>query len=463
MNLPLNEIVQGDCLSAMKAWPANCIDAIVTDPPYGLEFMGKEWDRLGEVGRDRSKAINHSAMGAIMGARTESPRIMRSRRRHCRTCGGYSGGPFPQCACDSPDWDRDPYPQAMQHWHEGWAVEALRVAKPGAFLLAFGGTRTWHRLACAIEDAGWEIRDTIMWLHGQGFPKSLDIGKALDKAAGAEREVVGKNPTYRKDQIGAASFTLQRNPNLTAPATDAAKLWDGYGTALKPAFEPIVVAMKPLDGTFAENALKWGVAGLSIDRCRVDVDDGTRNRPPSKPSSATYAQDKWTQDRANRKAFVSNGQGRWPANLVLDEEAAKMLNEQAGIRKSGKMKAGTRRQNSSSGGRNCYAPMAPDVVREDTIGDSGGVSRFFYCAKASPSERGSGNRHPTVKPLALMCWLCRLVAPPTGSIILDPFAGSGTTCLAAKLEGCQFIGIEKEPKYVKVARTRLSAESGRLF
>jgi site-specific DNA-methyltransferase (adenine-specific) len=303
---------------------------------------------------------------------------------------------------------------------EFWA-EALRVAKPGAHLVAFGGARTFHRLACAIEDAGWEVRDCLSWLYGSGFPKSLDVSKAIDKSAGAEREVLGKsayaaraNTVSRAIEPGGGVRYSVDTRLVTAPATDAARTWQGWGTALKPAWEPVILARKPLVGTVAANVLAHGTGAINVDGCRISLPEGEEN-----PSIARYAS---TQQHGNNgwnhvnrgarfdaSAAASAASGRWPANVVLDEEAAAMLGE---------------------------------------------PSRFFYTAKASRRERGEGNTHPTVKPLALMRWLCRLVCPPGGTI-LDPFAGSGTTGIAALEEGFMFVGVEREAEYAEIARKRL--------
>ena len=390
----------------------------------------------------------------------------------------------------------------MQDWHYQWAKAALRVAKPGAILMAFGGTRTWHRLACAIEDAGWELRDTMMWLYGSGFPKSHDISKAIDKAAGAEREVVGKYqpPNGTKwdlrqandDKIDHApgTFTASgtRTLDITSPATALAAKWDGWGTSLKPAWESIIVAMAPRDGTFAENAEKWGVAGLWIDGGRVPTDwqadrgeswlrsgkqatpDGDWQGPSLKRDGSTVA------DRVSSL-------GRWPANLLLDEEAAAMLDEQSGELKSGDLLPGHKRP------FNFFKDGTDGVIRKAYGGDSGGASRFFYCAKASRAERNAGlegmeeraaqstgwsgdgmpllqdgterkmphkqNHHPTVKPISLLRYLCRLTKTPTGGVVLDPFMGSGSTGCAAVQEGRDFIGIELDAEYCEIARRRI--------
>ena len=367
----------GDCLEILPTLEAASVDAIVTDPPYGLEFMGREWDH------------------------------------------GVPGVPL-------------------------W-TEALRVLKPGGHLVAFGGTRTYHRLACAIEDAGFEVRDCLMWLYGTGFPKSLDVSKAIDKAAGAERRVVGTKhglPGYSLTDGNPGGVAMKGNVDgslrdgvaectVTAPATDAAKQWAGWGTALKPAWEPIILARKPLTGTVAANVQEHGTGALNVDGCRVASFDGaTTARKPAiiKDTSAPFGKGVAScYMGGNGSAF-----GRWPANLVLDFEAGEMLDAQSGIRFT----------NGHS-------------ERDEGFGGQGGASRFFYCAKASKKERGEGNNHPTVKPVSLMRWLVRLVTPPGGKI-LDPFMGSGTTGVAAKAEGFEFVGIEKELESVETARKRIS-------
>lgn len=361
-------IYHGDLLDVLPQLPETSVDGVVTDPPYGLGFMEKGWD--------------HDVPGPT-------------------------------------------------YW------EAIgRVCKPGASVLAFGGTRTHHRLTCAIEDAGLEIRDCFMWLHGQGFPKSLDISKALDKAAGAVREVVGASrsidcvergytkvySTKAENSGFGTSRTFGLGIPITAPATPEAAKWNGWGTALKPAWEPIVLAMKPLDGTTAHNAATWGVAGMNIDAGRIGNGDLCK--------------------------------GRWPANLLLDERAAQQLDAQTGTLTSGRMKAGQQRK--ASKGKGGYHNDMPDTATaSDTYGDFGGASRFFYCSKASKSEKGPGNDHPTVKPLDLMKYLLTLVSTPTGGVILDPFVGSGTTALAAKQLGRRCICVELDKHNCDIAVARL--------
>ena len=369
----MNEIdlYNGDCLETVQMLiPDNSIDSIITDPPYGLEFMGKGWDK---------------------------------------------GVP------------------SVEFW-----AAFLQAAKPGATLMAFGGTRTYHRMAVAIEDAGWEIRDCMMWLYGSGFPKSHNFKEGPFK---------------------------------------------GWGTALKPAWEPIIVAMKPLDGTFAHNAEKHGVAGINIDGSRIGTE--ARVNPPAgnvKGGNSYNMSLVGMPQAAPSKDCV----GRWPANLLLDEEAGKLLDEQTGELKSGDLKPYKQAESNANVG---YAVVSG--IREvNRKGDSGGASRFFYCAKASKSERNEGlegmplvecrtgcggemptdddgkardrfkkqaqNFHPTVKPIKLMEYLCTLTKTPTGGTVLDPFMGSGTTGIAAKNTGRSFIGIEKDPEYFKIAEARIN-------
>ena len=336
-------------------------------------------------------------------------------------------------------WDSTGVAYSVELWRE-----VLRVLKPGGHLLAFGGTRTFHRLACAIEDAGFEIRDTIMWVYGSGFPKSLDVSKAIDKAAGAEREVLSSFERSRSGGILGAETVITRN--ITAPATPEARQWSGWGTALKPACEPITVARKPLIGTVAENVLAHGTGAINVDACRVGTEVVGWG-------GGAAGGNTWNTENCG---LAKSGQarpvlGRWPANLIHDgsDEAVRLF------------------------------PV--------TGGGAGSAARFFYCAKASKSDRDEGcegmeervaggmqgrhdgsmgsitlrrNHHPTVKPTALMRYLCRLVTPP-GGIVLDPFMGSGSTGKAAMLEGFRFIGIEIDPEYVELARKRIAAEGVR--
>jgi site-specific DNA-methyltransferase (adenine-specific) len=379
---------------------------------------------------------------------------------------------------------------------EVWA-ECLRVLKPGGHLLAFAGTRTQHRMAVRIEDAGFEIRDMIAWVYGSGFPKSLDVSKAIDKMAGAEREVVGqkKVPDIKGDAYGtmnekqAGSYDTISIP-ITAPATPEAKQWQGWGTALKPALEPITVARKPLIGTVAENVLQHGTGAINVDGGRVGTDDNLNGGGYSGGTPKTMFSG---LGRLQPDEFVQPA-GRWPANFIHDgsEEVMTLFPDT----KSGKMGPwNNRTTNGSPNG--IYGKFDEEHPLSETYGDSGSAARFFYCAKASKADRdegceklqersagecvdrvegsagmespragagrtsGSRNHHPTVKPTDLMRYLCRLVTPPSG-IVLDPFMGSGSTGKAAMMEGFAFVGIEREAEYIEIAKARIQSAVGLL-
>ena len=453
-----NTIFCGGNLEVVSSWPPNCIDAICTDPPYGLEFMGKDWDNL-KGWRDVEN----------MGKRTGD-------------FGGYSKRKTPRFDTQVSQGSN------IQQWHYQWAKAMLRITKPGGFLLCFGGTRTYHRLACAIEDAGWEIRDCMMWLYGSGFPKSYNISKAIDKAKGKQK-IIGEIPDRWTGKGNCLNFSTDRPQDkckITAPATNLAQLWDGYGTALKPAWEPIIVAMKPLDGTFAHNAEAHGVAGLNIDGGRIGTNPGYKYNADKNRTTFHEQQGERIKQTANKKGqqFIESKQGRWPANLILDEEAAAMLDEQTGITTSKKADRGKGIDGDT------FRNPKDELHGIRGHNDSGGASRFFYCAKTSRRERNMGlddqsgkkvndgretpidnpyqrgetirkNTHPTVKPLALMRYLCTLLKMPSaGQIILDPFLGSGTTGIACKELGINFIGIEKEAEYCEIAVKRIAAIEG---
>lgn len=436
-------LLTGDCKQVLRTLDLHSVDAVVTDPPYELRFMGKSWDQ--------------------------------------------SGVAF------------DPW-----MWHE-----VLRVLKPGGHMLAFGGTRTHHRMMVAIEDAGFEIRDCLMWLYGSGFPKSLNVSKAIDKAAGVEREVIGRradgryayefNGTANRPTGGVVGTEdaeriggfVSDKASITAPATDLARQWDGWGTALKPAYEPIILARKPLIGTVARNVMEHGVGGINIDACRIETTENLNGGAYAKEGADRHdGAENWRYKREGGAGQYQQPEGRWPANILLDEEAASMLDQQTG-------------KTSTTGKR---TQSSKDALVEGTVwgwgnvnhksveypGDSGGASRFFYCAKASKSEREAGlddvdathrangnkwtdqdyrvvsgersegqtpgprkNTHPTVKPISLMRYLCKLVTPP-GGVILDPFIGSGSTGAAARLEGFSIIGIDNDPSSIAIAERRIA-------
>jgi DNA modification methylase len=403
----------GDCRRVLYDIDDNSIDAIITDPPYELAFMGKRWDSTG-------------------------------------------------IAFDTAVWEHC--------WH---------VLKPGGHLLAFGGSRTWHRLAVAIEDAGFEIRDSIAWLYGSGFPKSLDVSKAIDKAAGAEREVVGTklgqpgysltdgNGDHRTYGKGLGNTgTGEAECSITAPATDAAKKWAGWGTALKPSFEPIVVARKPLIGTVAQNVLAHGTGALNIDACRIatSAEDAKAMERANTPGSGRMKQGGspiGTFVRSNASGAMDTTKGRWPTNAVLDTHAAAELDQQSGIRPGARSQRFLNTTDEDSptfkGSITDRSAVHPEY---EGYNDSGGASRFFptfkYQAKAPAKERPTvdGIAHPTVKPLALMQWLVKLVTPPGGTV-LDPFAGTGTTGQAALLENMHAILIDIDPTYIPLIEKRL--------
>jgi len=380
-------IYHGDC----RDFNLSGVSAIITDPPYGLKFMGKDWD--------------HGIPGV--------------------------------------------------HFWEHFAAACL----PGAHLLAFGGTRTHHRLMCAIEDAGWEMRDALMWLYGSGFPKSLDVSKAIDKAAGTEFERLPASGVGFMNAEGRGGYNVTKHQlRKVGESIDAAKQWDGWGTALKPAWEPIVLARKPLVGTVAQNVQEHGTGALNIDGCRIDFAGNAdeqevklKNRHADFGSGPRDNKVFGADNRRREEHGNYNPPGRWPANLVLDEESAAMLDEQSGERASpwiGNTNVGAK-------GGKMFGGSEQRIEYKPEYRDTGGASRFFYCAKASRSERGENNNHPTVKPLDLMTWLCTLVTPP-GGLILDPFMGSGSTLLAAQKLGFWAIGIELEERYCEIATQRLS-------
>ena len=436
----------GDCLEVLKDYPDDHFDSCVTDPPYGLEFMGKEWDA---PWKDSAIVTNLRSEGGFQDGNGGNP-YTRSRIRYQR---------------DS---------HLLQQWHTVWAKEVLRVLKPGAHLLSFGGTRTYHRMTCALEDVGFEIRDCLMWLYGSGFPKSHDVGKAIDRHLGGERQVVGISDALRgrksdnKESFGQHIGNQPVNQYadgypITEPATPEASKWQGWGTALKPAYEPIVLARKPLIGTVAENVLMHGTGGINVDGCRIET-------LPEKPWGRVHPNrgkfPGWELDQNMVPAPEPNSIGRWPSNLLLDEESAKMLDEQSGETNIGHVPS----LSGGAGGKGIYGTYHP-IANQELYYPSGGASRFFYIAKADRFEREAGlvgniecsrcnklaeegqwpvhegdhiyNDHPTVKPIELMRYLVRLVTPRNG-LCLDPFVGSGTTLIADMFEGVNGVGIEKD-------------------
>ncbi|KVO95550.1 hypothetical protein WL21_32510 [Burkholderia ubonensis] len=413
----------GDCREVLKGVADASIYAIVTDPPYELGFMGRDWDRSG-IANDVSV----------------------------------------------------------------WA-ECLRVLKPGGHLLAFSGSRTYHRMACAIEDAGFELRDQIMWIYGSGFPKSLNVAKAIESGNGRPEDIrrMAMGDDYVPSGRGRANYdhgaasAMNGSLGAWAPTTDEARQWEGWGTALKPAHEPICVARKPLDGTVAANVLAHGTGALNIDACRVHADDALGGPYTVKrfaPGASVNANGNWKQDVDYRGEMKA---GRWPANVIHDGS-----DEVLGAFPDAPGQIARASSSSSRKTQNVYGAMARGsggAMPRDEVNES--AARFFYCAKASRADRNdgvggsdtpvvakgatmreredadwparNGNHHPTVKPTELMRYLVRLVTPP-GGLVLDPFMGSGSTGKACTREGFRFIGIEATPEYVEIARARIQYE-----
>ena len=480
------KLYNGDCADVMAQLESESVDAIVTDPPYGLAFMGAEWDSFGGSTGKETIDERRRKMNEYLGVNAAVPAFASSH------------GHTPKLS------EMHEFQEAMTPIFE----EALRVAKPGAHLLCFGGTRTFHRMASAIEDAGWEIRDCIMWVYGSGFPKSMDVAKAIDKTLGAERKKRGgdgehsgnvdfgmKNrcPKCGKPYFSSNPCTCPRNDKLAV--TDEAKEWDGWGTCLKPAWEPIIVARKPLDGTVANNVLTWGTGAINIDACRVPTEDDLNGGRYSHNRDVDSS-DQWNGGRMTNysgKYAVSKNEyvqpeGRFPANLAHDgsDEVVSLFPQSNG--QQGKV-AGTEPSRTGDNGiYGHYGPRNEFVPRNDsgsaarffntfsdgeesaerTYADKGSTDfaakpgmrrepvsadRFFYCAKATKKDRGEGNDHPTVKPNALMRWLVKMVCP-RGGTVMDPFMGSGSTGLACIDEGMDFIGIEREQHYVEIAEKR---------
>jgi DNA modification methylase len=371
-------VLVGSCLDRLKDLPDASIDSIVTDPPYELGFMGKSWDASGIA---------------------------------------YN----------------------VELWRE-----CLRILKPGGHLLAFGGTRTYHRMAVAIEDAGFEIRDSIHWVYGSGFPKSLDVSKAIDKAAGAEREVTGPKPytnqNIKNNHLHAGHENVREQTYFTTPATDAAKQWSGWGTALKPAHEPIVLARKPLNGTVAQNVQEHGTGAINIDGCRV----GSEILPAQVAGQATIG----TFER--KHMITPERTGRWPANIIFDEAAGAELDEQSDMETSRFFycpKPGKKERNAG------LDKLKAKTAGEATDREDGSAGLNSPRAGAGRTG-GSKNFHPTVKPVELMRYLCRLITP-SGGTVLDPFLGSGTTAVAATLEGFQWVGCEMTADYLPIIKGRV--------
>lgn len=467
-------VYHGSCIDVLKQLPENSIDSIVTDPPYGLEFMGKDWDAPWKA---------EGFKGNVEPTATSAGGVEAYSRSRVR----YHKGQQQMVL--------------FQKWCEEWAVETFRVLKPGGYILAFGGSRTWHRLAVAIEDAGYEIRDSIAWIYGSGFPKSQNISIALDKSAKAmdHRGVRFENAGLNRQGIDVPNPT---GAERHQPITDEAKKWEGWGTALKPAFEPVVMARKPLIGTVVKNILTYGTGGINIDDSRIGSSGGTQ-ASQTFPNSETVSA--YGNGLNGNKKPVPTGEGRWPANVMFAHtvecvqisegtiESVPAEEVSGGIWKESTGKPAGPTYNETPAVWEC--PEWCPVWELDQQGDA---SRFFYVSKASKRDRNEGldeveeqslgakgnglnrscescgkrqlegcecpnptfvnptakNFHPTVKPTQLMRYLIRLVTPPGGTV-LDPFTGSGSTGKAALLEKFNFVGIELTEDYLPIIEGRL--------
>lgn len=463
-------MLTGDSLEVLGQMEEGSIDAVVTDPPYGIGFMGHDWDQPGVEARRNGTPQAGFGFHSRNRAEGRGPRFGgptgRDNTTHTERGGAMEAGRYDLSSTAN---------RAFQGWCEAWAAECLRVLKPGGHLIAAGGSRTHHRLTAGIEDAGFEIRDCLTWLTGSGFPKSLNVSEALRSLPACSCDVVhegavsatglaadGTGGVGAKTDAGASRAgtdveggieQVRRHPTQCKTCGGVrGETLDGFGTALKPVAEFMVVARKPLAGTVAANVLAHGTGALNVDGCRIGDDGGTMASTPDASSATVSA---YGNGLNGNRRVVPLGAGRWPANVVLDPAAAEMLDEQTGTLTSG---SGDLRRGADKF-RTAYGKFkGTDEPADVLYGDSGGASRFFYCAKTSAAERGHGNTHPTVKPVALMRWLVRLVTPPGGTV-LDPFCGSGTTGIAALREDLSFVGVEREPTYVAIARQRIREDA----
>lgn len=432
METPMIDLYRGDCLATLRNLPDNSVDSIVTDPPYGLSNT------------DPAK-VQKALTAWVMGARDYVPEGK-----------GFMGQA----------WDSFVPPPAV--WDE-----CFRVLKPGGHMAVFAGSRTQDLMGMSIRLAGFDLRDSVAWLYGSGFPKSLDVSKAIDKAAGAEREVIGT-------KLGRPGYSLADNVNegraaygkftdaasecaITGPATNEAKKWEGWGTALKPGHEPIILARKPFPGTVAGNVQEHGTGALNIDATRIGMsqEDAEFIRKKARPNTAGHEHIGGVMNRPATPTVNVHAAGRWPANVILDEDQAAALDEQSGTIVDRNGGRGGWRKDGYVGG------TTTTDVESTTYRDKGGASRFFYVAKAGKKERpsyvdenGDTVSHPTVKPVALIRWLVRLITPPGGTV-LEPFAGTGTTGEAAALEGFACIMIERHEPYLPLIRARMDAVAAR--
>jgi site-specific DNA-methyltransferase (adenine-specific) len=423
----------GDCLEILKTLEDNSVDSIVTDPPYGIGFMNKEWD----------SPQKHKELIERENKRSQE----RFQEGKSPVKGGFSKGVQPGLPIGGAKEGR-----WFQEWCEEWAKECFRVLKPGGHLLSFSAPRTYHRMATAFEDSGFQIRDQIMWVFGSGFPKSHNIGKAIDKIQGNKREVVVDNPNKRTNKADLSIEplnSLKKDFDLTKGNGE----WEGWGTALKPAHEPICMARKPItEKSIAHNVLKYGTGAINIDDCRIETTDnlngGIYN---TKGTSKKDLDDATSYYMKVIETDFIQPEGRFPANIIFDKEAGKILDEQ-----------------SDNASRFFYCPKVSKKERNAGLEDfedklqASASFRPNHMEKALNGEDGNPfgrytptkNIHPTVKPIALMEYLIKLVTPK-GGIVLEPFMGSGSTGIAAKNLGMSFIGIEKEEEYFEIAKQRI--------
>lgn len=463
------QIIHGDCIEVMKTLPENSVDAVVTDPPYGWRFMGKAWDGADIEERVADRRTYHQ-----------------NEDRRAVLLGGHNS-----IAAEAGKYNLSlTGNKAFQQWTEDWAREAFRVLKPGGHILVFCGPRTYHRMASGVEDAGFEIRDAANWIFGSGFPKSLNISKAIDKMNGADREVVSSRVTRKKVSPTLDPTSSMNKPGARAeyslPSSNDAKTWNGWGTALKPACEYIAIGRKPIEKglNIAQNVLKWGTGAMNIDGCRIGYASDTDKEIARINALGPVERFKTTKPiyeggkQSGGFADTHNAQGRFPANVIHDgsDDVLEHFPEQ----KSG---ANPSRRGSPKF-RTAYGEFQGQEECEAARGaEEGSAARFFYCAKADKTDRNEGlddmpikrpdersssgmgtfeekgvqpqpNHHPTVKPTDLMRWLVRLVTPPNGTV-LDPFLGSGSTAKACVIERFKCIGIEQDAEYIEIAKRRV--------
>jgi site-specific DNA-methyltransferase (adenine-specific) len=407
----------GDCIEVLAGAEVEEVDAVVTDPPAGIGFMGKEWDDF-----RRARNPNDTNRDNVFGRQSaRGPEIGRRSR------------------------------DAFVYWLKERLCACYRVLKPGGHILVWAIPRTSHWTGLAIEDAGFEVRDRVSHFYGQGFPKGGMVSKNIDKRLGVEPTIIGENPNHRPvsgvEYEGVYAGGNTGSKHLTTPTSSEAKQWDGWASNLKPACEDWWLARKPFKGSLVSNILKYGTGALNIEACRILTDE----KLTRKLGKTTESDSGWKS--VKRSEIAGKEGGRWPANITFDAEAAAMLDEQSGNTKPHGKPARTSRYGGMFGNEQKATGL-------NQYEDAGGASRFFYCAKATKKERNAGllegtdNDHPTVKSIELMRWLIRLITPP-GGVVLDPFMGSGSTGVASVQEGFEFVGIDEDAHYVDLAKQRI--------